>query len=84
MTKRIPAAALLLLFAAASFGQAKPAQSGAAPAPPPLKLKVGDTVPDFSLKYSDGSGPLKEFKLSDYRGKKNVLLAFFIFAFTSG
>jgi len=52
----------------------------AAPAP---KLKVGDEAPDFTLKYADGSG-LKEVKLSDYRGKKNVVLAFFVFAFTGG
>ena len=45
--------------------------------------KIGDTAPDFSLKYFDGND-LKEVKLSDYRGKKNVVLAFFIFAFTGG
>lgn len=45
--------------------------------------KVGDMAPDFSLKYSDGKD-LKEVKLSDYRGKKNVVLAFYVFAFTGG
>jgi AhpC/TSA family len=45
--------------------------------------KVGDMAPDFSLKYSNGKG-LKEVKLSDYRGKKNVVLAFYVFAFTGG
>lgn len=45
--------------------------------------KIGDTAPDFSLKYFDGND-LKEIKLSDYRGKKNVVVAFFIFAFTGG
>ena len=45
--------------------------------------KVGDTAPDFVLKYSDGKD-LKEVKLSDYRGKKNVILAFYVFAFTGG
>lgn len=45
--------------------------------------KVGDTAPDFALKYFDGTD-LKEVKLSDYRGKKNVVLAFYIFAFTGG
>jgi len=45
--------------------------------------KVGDTAPDFTLKYFDGSN-LKDVKLSDYRGKKNVVLAFYIFAFTGG
>lgn len=45
--------------------------------------KVGDSAPDFTLKYFDGSD-LKDVKLSDYRGKKNVVLAFYIFAFTGG
>jgi len=45
--------------------------------------KVGDTAPDFTLKYFDGTD-LKDVKLSDYRGKKNVVLAFYIFAFTGG
>jgi peroxiredoxin len=45
--------------------------------------KVGDMAPDFSLKYFDGSN-LKDVKLSDYRGKKNVVVAFYVFAFTGG
>jgi hypothetical protein len=82
MRRRITAFAMLFLLAATSVPaqEAKPAQQ---PGPPPLKLKVGDTVPDFTLKYFDGTG-LKDFKLSDYKGKKNVLMGFFIFAFTGG
>jgi hypothetical protein len=49
----------------------------------PSMPKVGDTAPDFTLKYFDGSD-LKDVKLSEYRGKKNVVLAFYIFAFTGG
>ena len=45
--------------------------------------KVGEMAPDFTLKYSHGND-LKEVKLSDYRGKKNVVLAFYVFAFTGG
>ena len=41
-------------------------------------LKVGDPAPDFELK---GTGKV-EFKLSDYEGKKNVVLAFFPAAFS--
>ena len=52
-------------------------------APEPLKLKVGEQSPDFTLHYFNGSD-LKEVHLSDYRGKKNVVLAFYIFAFTGG
>jgi hypothetical protein len=45
--------------------------------------KVGDMAPDFTLKYFDGTD-LKGMKLSDYRGKKNVVVAFYVFAFTGG
>jgi energy-coupling factor transporter transmembrane protein EcfT len=45
--------------------------------------KVGDMAPDFTLNYFDGND-LKPVKLSYYRGKKNVVLAFYIFAFTGG
>ena len=49
-------------------------------APPPLALKVGDEAPDFTL--TDDSGA--KVTLSSFRGKKNVALAFYIFAFTGG
>ena len=39
---------------------------------------VGDEAPDFTLK----SHLDKDVHLSDYRGKKNVVLAFFPLAFT--
>jgi peroxiredoxin len=39
-------------------------------------LKVGDEVPDFELPAVVGSIK-QQFKLSDYRGKKNVVLAFY-------
>ena len=45
-----------------------------------VALKVGDTAPDFTL-LSDQWKPVK---LSDYRGKKNVLLAIYVLAFTGG
>ena len=51
--------------------------------PPPPKLKVGDVAPDFKLTYFDGTDD-KEVTLSQYHGKKNVVLAFYIFAFTGG
>jgi len=43
-----------------------------------MALQVGDVAPDFELPAS-GS---QLIKLSDYRGKKNVLLAFYPFAFS--
>jgi len=69
------AAALLLAMTAAMLAQSKREDSG--------MPKVGDVAPDFTLKYFDGNN-LKDVKLSDYRGKKNVVLAFYIFAFTGG
>jgi peroxiredoxin len=52
-----------------------------APAPPPkTHLKIGDTAPDFELNSTTG----KKIKLSDYRGKKIVVVAFFPAAFTGG
>jgi alkyl hydroperoxide reductase subunit AhpC len=39
-------------------------------------LKVGDTAPDFELPAITGK-ERRKFKLSDFRGKKNVLLAFY-------
>ncbi len=42
--------------------------------------KAGDPAPDFSLKGSDG----KTYKLSDFKGKKAVVLAWFPKAFTGG
>jgi peroxiredoxin len=49
-------------------------------APPKTHLKVGDEAPDFTLKDTAG----KDVKLTDFRGKKNVVLAFFPAAFTGG
>ena len=71
------AAGLLLAMVAASsaFAQTNKEDSS--------MPKVGDVAPDFTLKYFDGAN-LKDVKLSDYHGKKNVVLAFYIFAFTGG
>ncbi len=56
------------------FAADKPSEM---PAP---KVKVGDVAPDFTLRDQNG----KEVSLHDFRGKKNVALAFYIFAFTGG
>lgn len=44
------------------------------------ELKAGDPAPDFALKGSDG----KTYKLSDFKGKQAVVLAWFPKAFTGG
>ena len=51
----------------------------AAPAVPTV-VKVGDMAPDFSLQGTDG----KTHKLSEYRGKQAVVIAWFPKAFTQG
>ncbi len=43
-------------------------------------LKVGDSAPDFEMKGSDG----KTYKLSDFKGKKPVVIAWYPKAFTPG
>lgn len=77
----VSAEAVILLFLALMSPIVRPAN--AAYQPPPPKLKVGDVAPDFKMQYFTGDD-LKDVKLSDYRGKKNVVLAFYIFAFTGG
>jgi peroxiredoxin Q/BCP len=44
------------------------------------ELKVGDPAPNFKLQASDG----KTYQLSDFKGKKAVVLAWFPKAFTQG
>jgi cytochrome oxidase Cu insertion factor (SCO1/SenC/PrrC family) len=77
---------LMLLLALALVIQAQetkpqpPAQGASQPAPPKTHLKVGQAAPDFAL--TDTSG--KPVKLSDFKGQKNVVLAFYVLAFTGG
>ena len=48
--------------------------------PPHTSLKEGDMAPDFTLPSTAGG----KVTLSDFRGKSNVVLAFFPAAFTGG
>ena len=50
------------------------------PAPPKTHLKVGQPAPDFTLTDTEG----KEVSLHDFKGQKNVVLAFYVLAFTGG
>ena len=50
------------------------------PAPPKTQLKVGQPAPDFTLPSTTG----EKIKLSDFKGKKNVVLAFYVLAFGGG
>ena len=68
-------ALLIALLAGLLSARAQPSS----PQEPPA-LKVGDMAPDFSLPDQNG----KIVKLSDFRGKENVVLAFYVLAFTGG
>ena len=72
MKKIILSLMFLCVFAGAVFAQV--------PQTPQTKLKVGDPAPDFTL--TDTAG--KTVKLSDFKGKKTVVLAFYVLAFTGG
>jgi cytochrome oxidase Cu insertion factor (SCO1/SenC/PrrC family) len=75
--KRILAAALVLIaLPASTLLSGTPQNEKIAK----VSLKVGDTAPDFTL-LSDQWKPVK---LSDFKGKKNVLLAVYVLAFTGG
>ena len=89
MIKRISA----LLFSVAvvagvAIAQPPPKQPAAQPAAPQqaapqlqkTHLKVGQAAPDFTLRATDG----KTYKLSDFKGQKNVVLAAYVLAFTGG
>ena len=46
----------------------------------PTALKVGDKAPGFTLPDQNGN----KVSLSQFLGKKNVVLAFYVLAFTGG
>ena len=69
MNHKIRGAATLLLLALAAPLAARAAS-----------LNVGDKAPDFTLPDQNGN----KVKLSDFLGKKNVVLAFYVLAFTGG
>ena len=64
-------AALMCMSCAVALGQ----QAGE-----PTPLKVGDQAPDFTLSSTAGA----KVRLSDFKAKNPVVLAFFPAAFTCG
>lgn len=87
-TRSLISLLLLVVFGVVALAQQPAAQQPAAPqapakqAPPVVKthLKVGDPAPDFKLRATDGN----TYTLSDFKGKKNVVLAIYVLAFTGG
>ena len=73
MRQIIFAILLSAVFSVAALAQASPT-------PPSTHLKVGMPAPDFTLNDTGGN----PVKLSDFKGKKNVVLAFYVLAFTGG
>jgi len=89
MIKKILVLALLLGSAAVAAAQQPTPSPTPARIPPPAphtNLKVGQTAPDFTLPSTTigTDGRTVRFKLSDFKGKKNVVLAFYVLAFTGG
>jgi hypothetical protein len=90
------ASSLFMLLAAATAIAAQtpsatpPPTQTVAPAAPPAaphtSLKVGQAAPDFTLPstIAGPDGRSMRYKLSDFKGKKNVVLAFYVLAFTGG
>lgn len=70
--------AVLLALSFLSFTSS--AQDQQQPAIATTNLKVGDVAPDFTLPSDQHS----TVALSSFRGKKTVILAFYVLAFTGG
>lgn len=75
MKRAVASCFVLVLACGLLFAQQQPQPPVAA-----THLKVGDMAPDFTLPDQNG----QPAKLSDFRGKKNVVLAFYVLAFTGG
>jgi len=54
------------------------AQQPAQTSLPVPSVKIGQMAPDFTLKDQNGN----QVSLHDFRGKQNVALAFYVFAFS--
>ncbi len=89
MTRRLSTllvAAVLLAGLSTPLAAQPPANQ---PPPPPPAVKVGDAAPDFTLAWFAPAGEPGKFKnetitLSSFKGKQNVVVAFFPAAFSPG
>jgi hypothetical protein len=90
MLKKLISAIFILVTASLAAAQTPtasptPARPSGSPAPK-THLKVGDAAPDFTLPSTiiGTDNRTVRYKLSDFKGKKNVVLAFYVLAFTGG
>jgi hypothetical protein len=80
----------VLSLALSGLAMVGPAQQPSQPPPPPPPaVKVGEPAPDFTLTYlapagEGGKVERKQVTLGDYKGKQNVVLAWFPAAFSPG
>jgi cytochrome oxidase Cu insertion factor (SCO1/SenC/PrrC family) len=72
--RKMSIALLLTCFLLTAVAQAQKVSSPSAP-----EVKIGDLAPDFTMVDQKG----KPRSLHDYKGKKNVALAFYVWAFSS-
>jgi hypothetical protein len=72
--RKVSITILLACFLSSAVAQTQ--KESALPAP---EVKIGDVAPDFTLVDQNG----KPHLLHDYKGKKNVALAFYVWAFSS-
>lgn len=82
MTEFLPL--LAVLAAGQTTGGGRPPQP---PPPPAPAVKVGEQAPDFTLPYlamEEGKAARKDVTLSSFKGRQNVVLAFFPAAFSPG
>jgi cytochrome oxidase Cu insertion factor (SCO1/SenC/PrrC family) len=79
------AATVTVAAAQSAPTQSAPTKPATPPPAPHTNLKVGDPAPDFTLPSTIvQDGKRVRYTLSDFKGKKNVVLAFYVFAFTGG
>ena len=69
--------AMAVLMCSAGFTQGKKQEAQDSE---PAELKVGDEAPDWSMTGSDG----KVYKLSDFKNKAGVVVAWYPMALTGG